>query len=196
MTTVHFITHPEVTIDPAVPVSDWPLSPLGRQRMRFALEQPWLVDVRTVFSSAERKARDAAAIIAEHLGLSPIVIDNLGENDRSTTGYLPKPEFEAVADRFFASPDESVRGWERAIDAQRRIIGAVQCAIAMAPAEGDIAIVSHGGVGVLLLCHLKDEPISRAYDQPGSGGGHVYSFDAATHRLLSEWRRIEDAGFC
>jgi broad specificity phosphatase PhoE len=183
MTTVHFITHPEVTIDPAVPVSDWPLSPLGRQRMRFALEQPWLVDVRTVFSSAERKARDAAAIIAEHLGLSPIVIDNLGENDRSTTGYLPKPEFEAVADRFFASPDESVRGWERAIDAQRRIIGA-------------IAIVSHGGVGVLLLCHLKDEPISRAYDQPGSGGGHVYSFDAATHRLLSEWRRIEDAGFC
>jgi broad specificity phosphatase PhoE len=89
-----------------------------------------------------------------------------------------------------------VRGWERAIDAQRRIIGAVQCAIAMAPAEGDIAIVSHGGVGVLLLCHLKDEPISRAYDQPGSGGGHVYSFDAATHRLLSEWRRIEDAGFC
>jgi hypothetical protein len=49
---------------------------------------------------------------------------------------------------------------------------------------------------VLLLCHLKDEPISRAYDQPGSGGGHVYSFDAATHRLLSEWRRIEDAGFC
>jgi broad specificity phosphatase PhoE len=196
MTTVHFITHPEVTIDPAVPVPDWPLSPLGWKRMRLALEQPWLADVGTVFSSAERKARDAAAMIAEHLGLSPIVIDSLGENDRSATGYLLKPEFETVADRFFASPDESVRGWERAVDAQRRIVGAVQRAIAMAPAEGDIAIVSHGGVGALLLCHLKDEPISRAHDQPGSGGGQVYSFDAANHRLLSEWRRMEDAGFC
>ena len=89
-----------------------------------------------------------------------------------------------------------MRGWERAVDAQRRIIDAVQRAIAMAPAEGNIAIVSHGGVGALLLCHLKDSPISRADDQPGAGGGHVYSFDAASRRLLSEWRSIEDAGFC
>jgi broad specificity phosphatase PhoE len=186
MTTVHFITHPEVTIDPAVPVPDWPLSPLGWKRMHLALKQSWLAGVRTVFSSAERKARDAAAIIGGHLGLSPNIIEGLGENNRSATGYLPKPEFEAVADRFFASPDESVRGWERAVDAQRRIIGAVQRAIIMAPAEGDIAIVSHGGVGALLLCHLKDEPISRARDQPGSGGGQVYSFDAASRRMLSE----------
>jgi broad specificity phosphatase PhoE len=192
MTTVHFITHPEVTIDPAVPVPDWPLSPRGRARMRLALEQPWLAGVRTVFSSAERKARDAAAIIAEHLGLSPIIIEDLRENDRSATGYLPKAEFDSIADRFFASPNESVRGWERAVDAQCRIIDAVQRAIAMAP-EGNIAIVSHGGVGALLLCQLKDSPISRTEDQPGAGGGHVYSFDAASRRLLSDWRRIEEA---
>ena len=64
----------------------------------------------------------------------------------------------------------------------------------MAPADGDIAIVSHGGVGALLLCHLKGVPISRAEDQPGEGGGNVYSFDAATRCLLSGWRRIEDEG--
>ncbi|MFC0389117.1 histidine phosphatase family protein [Muricoccus vinaceus] len=49
-----------------------------------------------------------------------------------------------------------------------------------APREGDIAIVSHGGVGALLLCHLKGVPISRAEDQPGAGGGCVYSFDPET----------------
>jgi broad specificity phosphatase PhoE len=193
MSIVHFITHPEVVIDPAMPVPDWPLSPVGRERMRRAtLEQPWLRDVRSLFSSAERKARDAAAIIAERLCLQPAVIEGLGENDRSATGYLPKMEFEAVADEFFARPEESVRGWERAADAQCRIVAAVEHAIALASTKGDIAIVSHGGVGALLLCHLKDLPIARTEDQPGDGGGCVYSFDAVSWRLLCGWRRIED----
>jgi broad specificity phosphatase PhoE len=192
VTIVHFITHPEVTIDPDVPVTDWPLSPLGQRRVRLVLRQPWIADVRSIVCSAERKARDTAALLGEYLQLLPCVIENLGENDRSATGYLPKSEFEAVADRFFACPYQSVRGWERAIDAQTRIVDAVERAIATASA-GEIAIVSHGGVGALLLCHLKSVPISRAEDQPGQGGGHVYSFDAASRRLLSGWRRIEDA---
>jgi broad specificity phosphatase PhoE len=193
MSIIHFITHPEVVIDPAIPVPDWPLSSLGRERMqRAVLEQPWIHGVQALFSSAERKAQDAVAIIAEHLCLQPAVIEGLGENDRSATGYLPRREFEAVADEFFARPQQSVRGWERAADAQRRIVAAVEHAIAQAPAEGDIAIISHGGVGALLLCHLKGVPIARTEDQPGDGGGCVYSFDAASRRLLCGWRRIED----
>ena len=191
MTIVHFITHPEVIIDPAVPVQDWPLSPVGIRRMQAAIQRPWVATVRSVFCSTERKAEDAAAILSEHLGLNLIMIDSLGENDRSATGYLPREEFEVVADEFFARPDESVRGWERAIDAQRRIVRAVEGAIARATAAGDIAIVSHGGVGALLLCHLKGVPISRTEDQPGGGGGNFFSFDAADSRLRSEWRRIE-----
>jgi broad specificity phosphatase PhoE len=144
-----------------------------------------------VFSSAERKATDLAQVLADHLGISPVIIDALGENDRSATGYLPKDEFEAMADAFFARPQESVRGWERAIDAQYRIVTAVDHTLSVAPAEGDVAIVSHGGVGALLLCHLKGSAISRADDQPGHGGGNVFSFDAATRTLLSGWRRIE-----
>ena len=146
--------------------------------------------VRSIFASAERKAADAAGVLAERLGIRPVVIEGLGENDRSATGYLPKAEFEAVADEFFARPDESVRGWERAADAQRRIVGAVGQALFLAP-EGDVAIVSHGGVGALLLCHLRGVPISRDADQPGGGGGHVFSFDRANRRLLTGWRRIE-----
>ncbi len=115
----------------------------------------------------------------------------LGENDRSATGYLSKAEFEAVADQFFARPEESVRGWERAIDAQSRTIQTVDDIITMVKAPGDIAIVSHGAVGALLLCHLKGIPISRIEDQPGDGGGNFFSFDAADRRLLSGWRRIE-----
>ena len=64
MAIVHFITHPEVSIDAAVPVPDWPLSPVGRRRMQAAMRRPWLAGVRSVFCSAERKATDAAGIVA------------------------------------------------------------------------------------------------------------------------------------
>ena len=192
MPVIHFITHPEVVINPSVPVPDWPLSPEGVRRMGLALERPWMGRLGSVFSSAERKATDAARLIADRFHLSPVLIEELGENDRSATGYLPKAAFEAMADAFFAQPERSVRGWERAVDAQRRIAAAVERVIAEAPRDGNIAVVSHGGVGALLLCHLKNVPISRAEDQPGAGGGCVYSFDRGTRTLLSGWRRIED----
>jgi len=194
MSIIHFITHPEVMIDPAVPIPDWPLSPLGIRRVRSALEHTWLKGVQSVFSSGERKAMGAAGLLTEQRGLRPVVVEGLGENNRSATGYLPKAEFEAVADEFFAHPEKSVRGWERAADAQRRIVDAVEHVISMAATEGDIAIVSHGGVGALLLCHLKGVPISRSEDQPAGGGGNVYSFGVSDRRLLSGWRRIEDLG--
>lgn len=194
MTIVYFITHPEVDVDPAIPVPEWRLSHQGIQRMGLLLDRPWVQPIRGIFSSAERKAIEAARILADFLAVSPIVIEGLGENDRSATGYLPKLEFEATADNFFARPEDSVRGWERAADAQRRIVRAVNHAIKMCPAERDMAIVSHGGVGALLLCHLKGVPISRAEDQPGGGGGNVFSFDMTTRQLLSGWRPIDEAG--
>ncbi|TPG53666.1 histidine phosphatase family protein [Roseomonas nepalensis] len=160
--------------------------------MGVALERPWLSRVGSVISSAERKATDAVRLVADHFGLSPVVVAEMGENDRSATGYLPKAEFEATANLFFAHPEESVRGWERAIDAQRRIVAAVERVVAGAPESGDIAVISHGGVGALLLCHLNDVPISRSEEEPNTGGRCVYSFDMDTRTLLSDWRLIED----
>jgi len=119
-----------------------------------ALLRPWARRLGVVWCSTERKAREGAEILAGALGLPIMELDELGENDRSATGYLPKEEFEATANLFFAHPDESIRGWERATDAQRRIVGAVQEVLtASAGYAGDVAIVAHGGVGTLLLCH-------------------------------------------
>lgn len=191
MRIIHFITHPEVTIDPAIPVPEWPLSPLGLARSRAMLRAAWLNRVTAVFSSAERKATDMAALVGAHLGLPPTIEARLGENDRSATSYLPRAEFERTADAFFANPMASIRGWERAVDAQARIVAAVAAVLAEAPPSGDIAIVAHGGVGALLLCHLAGEPISRAADQPGEGGGNRFTFAAEGLRLLSRWGPIE-----
>jgi broad specificity phosphatase PhoE len=190
---VHFITHPEVAIDPAIPVPQWPLSAEGKRRMGLMLRQSWVAEIRAIFSSSECKAMDGAEILAGLLALPITVMEELGENDRSSTGYLPQREFEALADEFFTRPQESVRGWERAVDAQRRIVSAMDQLLTRSPTDGGIAVIAHGGVGALLLCHLMGVPISRAQDQKGSGGGNVFSFDATNRSLLSGWRRIEEA---
>ena len=189
MTIVHLITHPEVVVDPAVPVPDWPLSPFGARRILLAAGRPWLAGVRSVFSGAEREARDAAGLLAGRPGLGFHVVEGLGENDRSATGYLPEREFGATADAFLARPPGSVRGWERAADARRRIVRTVGHAPSLAPAVGAAAIGPHGGVGALLLCHPRGVPISRAQDQPGAGGGNAFSFEAAGGRLVTGRRR-------
>jgi len=189
--TVFFITHPDVAIDPAVPVPQWPLSARGRARMQAALERPWVRRIGAIHCSTERKAIDAATILANGLGLGFSTHAALGENDRSATGYLPRAEFERVADAFFARPAESVRGWERAVDAQARIVAAVDTVLQLPAARGDIAIVSHGGVGALLLCALESIPISRSQDQPPGNGGHYFPFDRASRLPRHGWTAID-----
>ncbi len=188
-----FITHPNVLIDPAVPVPRWPLSERGRERMRAGLAQPWVRELTAVHCSTERKAIDGAAILAAHLGLPYIPHDGLGENDRSSTGFLPPPEFERMADAFFAQPEQSVRGWERALDAQRRIAAAVQAIDRSDKTPGPLAIVSHGAVGALLRCWLAGEAISRQWDQPANGGGNWFGFTLEPSALHSAWQPIDAA---
>ena len=38
---------------------------------------------------------------------------------------LRRPRHEALADRFFADPHHSAEGWERAVDAQHRVVTAL-----------------------------------------------------------------------
>jgi hypothetical protein len=46
----------------------------------------------------------------ERLGVAPRILHELGENDRSATGFLEPDVFDATADRFFAEPDRSIDG--------------------------------------------------------------------------------------
>jgi len=191
MRTLYFITHPNVVVSHDVPVPRWPLSELGKKRMRAGHAQPWLRDVTAVYCSTEQKAIDGAEILAQHRSLDFSRIEDLGENDRSATGFLPPDEFERVADEFFRFPDRSVRGWERAIDAQARVVRAVEEIAAKDKTSGAIAIVSHGAVGTLLYCHLAGEPIARRRDQPPNGGGNYYRFTLSPRAAHGWWHAID-----
>jgi broad specificity phosphatase PhoE len=186
-----FITHPNVEISADVPVPRWPLSARGRERMHAAVAQPWVDGIDAIWSSTERKAIDGAAILAAHLRLPYSTAEDLGENDRSATGFLPPDEFEHVADQFFAHPEQSVRGWETAEAAQGRIVGAVARILGAEESAATVAFVSHGAVGTLLWCHLAGEPISRTRDQPASGGGNWFEFTWPSKRVASWWELID-----
>lgn len=192
MRLVTFITHPDVVIDPEVPVPRWPLSARGRERMEKLLAQPWIDSIGAVYCSTEQKAIDGAEILARHLSIDYDVVEELGEIDRSATGYLPEEEHAIVARWVFAHPERSVRGWETGKAAQRRIVEAVGRVVADQKADGNLAIVSHGGVGTFLLCHLKGCPIRWEERQPGGYGGNYYCFGAASKALRHGWRPIDE----
>jgi len=192
MASLIFITHPEVVIDPARPIPEWPLNATGRARMeRFAglLADR---DVSAVYSSTEQKAMDGAAIVAEALGLSYETDEDLGENDRSSTGYIAPPEFWEVVAEFFGRPHESIRGWERAVDAQTRIVNAIRRILREDETSDDIVVVSHGGVGALLTAHLQKVEIGKESRPGHPGGGCFIVIDRDSFALTQDWRAIED----
>lgn len=185
----YYITHPQIVMDRAIPVPQWGLSQTGRSRLEAISDRSWVLSLTQIFSSDEKKAVETAEILAGGSGC-PIEIDAMmGENDRSSTGFLPPHEFEKAADCFFAEPEASFKGWERAVDAQARIVRAVDAALVRC-GDGPVAFVGHGGVGTLLKCHLGHTPISRDNDQP-PGGGNIFAFRLSDRALLCDWEAME-----
>src|SRR5262245_35057178 len=186
---VRYLTHPQVQIDPSVPVPLWTSSAVGRERVHALAKAGWPSGTTEIIVSSEPKALETAEILAAALGLVVTVREATHENDRSAAGYLPPAEFEVVANAFFASPTISVRGWEPALAAQKRIVREMETVLEGEP-RGDVLVVGHGAVGTLLLCHYSKFSISRARDQP-AGGGNYFTFLRHNRRVLHSWRPME-----
>ncbi|WP_300575199.1 histidine phosphatase family protein [Phenylobacterium sp.] len=191
MAQILFVTHPEVVIDPEVPVPRWPLSAKGRARMEALAEALAGLPVRAIWSSDEQKAIDGAEILSERLQAPHRVDAALGENDRSATGYIAPPRFWEVVAEFFAHPDVSVLGWETARDAQSRI----RAAMARVESEaqpGLTVVVSHGGVGQLLTAALQGVAIGQEAKSPNPSGGGYLLLEAFPLRLAGDgWGDID-----
>ena len=188
---IYFISHPDVEIDANIPVTRWGLSDKGRARFQSFLSESLIANITSVYCSDEQKAIDGAQMLADHLDLNYQIIAELGENDRSSTGYLVAEEFEHVANQFFANPDTSVRGWETANDAQQRIVQAVTEIGACDQSDGSVAIISHGAVGTLLYCYLNNHRIDRRWDQPGTGGGNMLKIELGAVISCTWWQPID-----
>ncbi|MGR3661310.1 MAG: histidine phosphatase family protein [Paracoccaceae bacterium] len=189
---VRYLSHPNVEIDPNRQPQEWGLNGEGRMRAAALALKSWPNGTVHIVSSAERKAIETATPIATAFGLTPEIRSDMHENDRSAAGFLQRQEFEETANRVFARPDISIRGWETAKAAQTRIVSATMAVLETSP-PGDLLIVDHGAVGTLLICHFGNHPINRAHDQPQTGGGNVFAFHRDDLKLLHGWMPPEGA---
>jgi broad specificity phosphatase PhoE len=151
--------------------------------------------VRRIVASDETKAIELAQALSAATG-APFTTDaEFGENDRSSTGFVPAERFERLADAFFARPTASVEGWEPAAAAQARIVGAFEAALQLHGTTSPIAFAGHGAVGTLLKCAIDGRVISRDEDQRrigDPGGGNVLVIRLKDRALLGDWVAMEE----
>lgn len=183
---VRYVSHPEVKIDASIPVPEWSLSEVGRQRAESAATCQWASNIDQIVTSSEVKAIETAEILSMSSGAAVEIRDGIGEIDRSSTGYVPHERHEELADLLFERPHESAQGWERAIDATSRMMTHLAD---VWDCDGHVVIVGHGGVGTLVMCALGGFPIARSRDQPHGGCHWVWS--TTEQRLVHEWRPID-----
>jgi probable phosphoglycerate mutase len=145
--------------------ADPPLSDLGRAQARAAAHSLGSLDA--VYASDLQRATETAVIIAEQLGIGPVILDaDLRERDAGEwsgltrediheryPGYLPEDRHTAFAPE--KGTPKRPPGWEsdghlraRVLDALRRIHEAVP--------DGDVLAITHGGVIYVLEDHLGD----------------------------------------
>jgi broad specificity phosphatase PhoE len=153
MGTLYLVRHPETRVDLSIPSSEWLLSQEGMsQAQRLARKSFWR-EVAMIYSSGEPKASTTAAVVAAHTGLPWQTRSCLGELARH--GYQPPDiaAYRSAVARMFSNPEQSIRGWERRVDAEERIVTCVQ-GLVTENLGSTIAVISHGIILTILVAHL------------------------------------------
>jgi broad specificity phosphatase PhoE len=120
-----------------------------------------------VYASPLSRAYDSAELIAAPFGLSPIVIAELKERNFGIWEGMALSEIhEKYPDAFrawAANPlEHSPLGGESTIEVRERIVPTVEGIVARHRDE-DIAIVAHGGVNRVILCHCLCVPLEHLF---------------------------------
>jgi broad specificity phosphatase PhoE len=156
MKPLFLIRHAPVTLELDRPSDQWTLTSEGIALAQQLAALPIIDSLDAVYTSPEPKARETARPLAERFGLHLLHRDALRELDRGPANLPGRTAYDAAVERAFSDPEQSMNGWERAVDAQTRIVACVREADRQH--AGPIAIVSHGLVLSLLLAHLREQP--------------------------------------
>ncbi|HTL28309.1 MAG TPA: histidine phosphatase family protein [Tepidisphaeraceae bacterium] len=144
------IKHAAPLVDPAKSSDQWKLSEAGREQARRLAEKLATMQIQSIISSEEPKAKETADIIAGQLGLTASTAADLHEHDRRNVPHMRSRDFISMMELFFRKPDERVLGSESAREAFERFTTAIDAVTESHPA-GNLAIVAHGTVIALFL---------------------------------------------
>lgn len=123
--------------------ADPPLTDLGRRQAREAARALGAVDA--IWASDLQRATATALIIAEHLGIGPVVVEPaFRERDAGAYSGLTRDEIEVRFPGYLARR-RPPPGWEPDDSLLDRAVGALRRVAAALPG-GDVVVVTHGGV--------------------------------------------------
>jgi broad specificity phosphatase PhoE len=153
MSKLVLIRHAQVTLDSRVPVDQWRLSEEGITAAAALRRDTVVAEVQLFYSSPEPKAVATAAAISGRKSI--VQVPDLKELDRAAVGWLrTEAEYAALVAEIFRHPDESIHGCEPAALAQQRIVHTIDRLVAAHPGC-TLAVISHGIILALYMCHLK-----------------------------------------
>lgn len=178
MAILYLVRHAQTEPVSGVAACSWPLSARGRAQALAVARLGFWADIGRVYSSPEEKAVATVRPSLGRYGLSLTVLNGLRELVRPSGAQMTPAAYSEAVAACFASPDESVSGWEPAGEAQRRIVEAIDYAAREAArpgpsdASGPVAVVSHGLALALYLAALAGRPAPtieewRAIPSPG-----------------------------
>jgi probable phosphoglycerate mutase len=131
--------------------ADPPLTDLGRLQAVHAAAGIGMVDA--IYASTLDRAAETAAIISAELGVGPVLVDEaLRERDAGEFSGLTRAE---IDDRYpgYLANGKRPPGWEPDDELVARA-SAVLRGIATEVGDGDVLVVTHGGVVMALEDHL------------------------------------------
>lgn len=123
--------------------------------------------LNAIYCSPLSRALKSAEIIAENFGLTPKIIPNLRERN---FGIWEGMTFDEIKDKY---PKE-FEAWasnplkyspingESTIEVRDRVVSAVEDILSNSDEE-NIAIVAHGGVNRIILCHIMGIPLENLF---------------------------------
>jgi len=136
-------------------VADPELAPDGLEQARRLAEYLSTEQISAIYVSPLKRAQETAAPLARHIGLTPVVEDDISEFDRNSSEYVPIEELRGTDDPRWL---KMIRGeWEEGHDHpdlfRKRVIDACERIIARHAGERVVA-VCHGGVINQYLAHI------------------------------------------
>lgn len=146
---LYLIRHAATERVDAQPAELWNLSAAGFLAAGALAGRRFWPEIGRLVTSTEHKAIATAAPAAE-LWRLPCEA-NAAFDEVRRGGYVE--DYEAQVRAFFAQPERSVSGWERAADAQARAIAGLAALRAASP-DANLALVGHGLLWTLLRAHL------------------------------------------
>jgi len=184
MTKLIYISHPSVNIDQKIPVDQWTLSDKGLYEVQNLLEKELWKEVDVIYSSKETKASTVAKMAANKFSIVHFEEKDLGETDRSSTGFIQSEEYMNVVQEAYANIETGTRGWESHNHMMERN-GKVLDKIKELHFNKTIAVVGHGGAGTTIKCYIKR--IAPSFHEDPKKTGCYFIADLDNGDILQDW---------